>query len=114
MDITDFQKHAVSTLAIKQKGLPALSHRGFGLIGEAGHVVHIIKKTIRDREGVATDQDIAEIKKRLGDVLYYAAVIADYYDLDLGEIAEQNMAQSTAFKQKRLDSKDTPAAIDTD
>lgn len=101
MDITDYQKHAVSTLAIKQKDISALSHRGFGLLGEAGHVVHIIKKTIRDQEGAAKAQDVAEMKKRLGDVLYYTAALADYYDLDLGDIAKQNMAQSTAFKQKQ-------------
>lgn len=101
MDISHFQKHAVSTLAITQKDLSALSHRGFGLAGEAGHVAHIIKKIIRDQEGVATDQDVAEVKKRLGDVLYYVAALADYYDLDLNEIVEQNMAQSTQFKEKR-------------
>lgn len=105
MNITEFQKHAVSTIAIKQRDLSALSHRGFGLVGEAGHVIHIIKKTIRDHEGTATEQDIAEMKKRLGDVLYYVAALADYYDLDLNEIAEQNMAQSTQFKEKRSKSK---------
>lgn len=101
MDINDFQKHAVGTLALTQKDLAALSHRGFGLAGEAGHVADLIKKIIRDKEGTADPEDIELLKKRLGDVLYYAAVLAEYYDLPLSEIAAQNMRQSTAFKHNR-------------
>ena len=50
---------------------------------------------------VVIDADIAEITKRLGDVLYYVAGVADYYNLDLDAIARQNMAQSTEFKKNR-------------
>ncbi len=58
MDINDFQKHAVGTLAITQKGLPALAHRGFGIAGEAGQVAEVIKKIIRDKDGQAAPEDI--------------------------------------------------------
>lgn len=101
MDINDFQKHAVGTLALTQKDLAALSHRGFGLAGEAGHVADLIKKIIRDKEGAESPEDIELLKKHLGDVLYYAAVLAEYYGLSLSDIAAQNMRQSTDFKQNR-------------
>lgn len=104
MDITKFQKHAVGTLKIKDKDISALSHRGFGLMGEAGHTAQIIKRIIRDQEGVASEKDISEIKKRLGDVMYYTAVLADYYNLDLTSIAEDNMAQSTDFENGKYQS----------
>jgi NTP pyrophosphatase (non-canonical NTP hydrolase) len=101
MDMNEFQKHAVSAVAITQKGIPALAHRGFGLAGEAGLVAQVIKKVIRDKDGTATPEDVELIKKRLGDVLYYAAVLADYFELSLSDIAKQNMRQSTDFKASR-------------
>ncbi len=101
MDMNDFQKHAVGTVAVTPKGIPALSHRGFGLTAEAGLVAQIIKKIIRDKEGVETPEDIELIKKRLGDVLYYTAVLADYFELSLSDVAEQNMHQSSEFKASR-------------
>ena len=60
-----------------------------------------IKKIIRDKNGVASSEDIAEIEKRLGDVLYYVAALADYFDLSLSDIAQQNVQRSQAFKAAR-------------
>ena len=101
MNLDDFQKHAVSTVAITQKDVTALAHRGFGLTGEAGIVADILKKIIRDKNGKALAEDVAAIQKRLGDVLYYTAVLADYFDLSLSDIADQNMQQSSTFKAER-------------
>ena len=101
MRIDDFQKHALSTVAITKKDIAALSHRTLGLNGEAGILSNHIKKIIRDKGGKADAQDIVEIEKLLGDVLYYTAVLAEYYDIRLSDIAEQNMARSTQFKNNR-------------
>lgn len=101
MDIDDFQKHALQSVAITQKGIPALAHRTLGLTGEAGILANQLKKVIRDKEGQPAESDIQEAKKRLGDVLYYTATLADYFGLSLSEIAAQNMQQSTVFKEKR-------------
>jgi NTP pyrophosphatase (non-canonical NTP hydrolase) len=103
MDINDFQTHALKSVAITEKGVPALAHRTLGLTGEAGILANKLKKVIRDKGGVPDPGDIEEAKKRLGDVLYYAAVLADYFELSLAEVAEQNMAQSAAFKKKRAE-----------
>lgn len=101
MDMNDFQKQAVESLALTDKDLAALSHRSFGLAGETGNVVQIIKKIIRDKQGLADTENKEDLKKRLGDVMYYVAALADYYDLDLEEIAKQNMEQSKKFKKAR-------------
>jgi len=101
MQIDDFQKHALKSVTLTDKDLAALAHRTLGLTGEAGILANHLKKVIRDKGGIADDADKAEAKKRLGDVIYYAAVLADYFDLTLSEIAQQNMDQSTAFKEKR-------------
>ena len=81
--------------------MPTLAHRTLGLTGEAGVLANQLKKVIRDKQGVPDPSDIASAKKRLGDVLYYAAVLADYFDLTLSEVAQQNIAQSAEFKARR-------------
>lgn len=101
MDINDFQTHSLKSVAITQKGVPALAHRTLGLTGEAGILANQLKKVIRDKQGMPDAEDAAEAKKRLGDVLYYAAVLADYFDLKLSEVAQANMDQSTEFMAKR-------------
>ncbi|HKX24067.1 MAG TPA: nucleoside triphosphate pyrophosphohydrolase family protein [Candidatus Saccharimonadales bacterium] len=101
MNIDDFQKHALTSVAITDKGIPDLAHRTLGLTGEAGILANQLKKVIRDKDGQPDEADTAEAAKRLGDVLYYTAVLADYFGLTLSEVAQQNMDRSTAFKDQR-------------
>jgi NTP pyrophosphatase (non-canonical NTP hydrolase) len=101
MNIDDFQKHALTSVAITDKGIPALAHRTLGLTGEAGILANQLKKVIRDKDGMPDAADTEEAKKRLGDVLYYTAVLADYFSLSLSEVAEQNMQRATTFKENR-------------
>lgn len=101
MDMNEFQNHALESVAITQKGISALAHRMLGLTGEAGILGNQVKKVIRDKNGLPDSADVKEAKKRLGDVLYYAAVLAEYFGLSMSEVAEQNMRQSTAFKNSR-------------
>ncbi len=100
MDINDFQKHALKSVAITQKGVPALAHRTLGLTGEAGILANQLKKVIRDKDGLPDAADTEALRRRLGDVLYYAATLADYFDLTLAEIAQDNMERSTTFKDR--------------
>jgi NTP pyrophosphatase (non-canonical NTP hydrolase) len=67
-----------------------------GLFGEAGEVAEKVKKSYRDNE-IINPQDMA---KELGDVLYYIARIAEYFDYTLSEIAEMNI-EKLASRQKR-------------
>ena len=101
MNLNDFQTEALKSIAITSKGVPALAHRSLGLAGEAGTLANTIKKVIRDKDGMPDSGDVAEVKKRLGDVLYYTAVLAEYFDLKLSDVAEQNSAQSKVFLESR-------------
>lgn len=73
-----------------------------GLVGEAGEVAEKIKKQIRDRGGIdaLNAQDIDGLKKELGDVLWYVAVLADDLGLDLESVAEANL-EKLASRKKR-------------
>ncbi|HEY4964697.1 MAG TPA: hypothetical protein VIH90_08475 [Candidatus Saccharimonadales bacterium] len=78
-----------------------MAHRSLGLSGEAGIIANLVKKAIRDNDGKLTDDDIQELQKRLGDVLYYAAVLAEYFDIPFNKIAKHNLEQSQQFKKSR-------------
>jgi len=93
----DFQKHALKSIAITERGPAALAHRTLGLTGEAGIVGNRIKKIIRDKNSLAGGDDLDEIKRRLGDVLYYTSALADYFGISLSEIAKANMERSSDF-----------------
>lgn len=99
MDMNDYQKQALKSVAIKQRDLAALAHRTLGVAGEAGELANIVKKIIRYKDGEATAEDIQKITEKLGDVLYYTATLAKYYDIPLEEIAAKNLIKSQAFKK---------------
>jgi len=62
-----------------------------GLAGEAGEVAEKIKKVLRDKEGKIDAATAEEIKKELGDVLWYIAQIATELGLSLEEVAQTNL-----------------------
>ena len=101
MDMNDYQSDALKTAAITQKGVAALAHRSLGLAGEAGTVANMIKKIIRDRDGNLTEKDIVELKEKLGDTLYYVAVLAEYLGIELSDIAKTNLEKSARFAASR-------------
>lgn len=83
----------------------ALKEVGFiekvlGLTGEAGETADKIKKILRDKDGVVSDEDREAIKKELGDTLWYLASIARYLDLSLSEVAVGNIEKLESRYQR--------------
>ena len=62
-----------------------------GLAGEAGEVAEKVKKILRDNNGLASEERVQEIKKELGDVLWYLSQLATEFGLSLEEIAQSNL-----------------------
>lgn len=58
-----------------------------GLTGEAGEVADYLKKVY----GHGHPLDRQKVKKELGDVLWYVAVLANSFGLTLEEVAEANV-----------------------
>jgi len=85
MNLIKYQEAAVATLGPDRN--PLLLALGVG--GEAGEVQEIIKKGHRPGKEI----DIPHLKEEIGDVLWYLAVLADFYGLDFGEIAMENIAK---------------------
>ena len=99
MDLDAYQRGALRTAAPRDKKNELL-HLVLGLVGESGEVAEKFKKWVRDLDSDETRIDRADIAKELGDVLWYLAVLADYLDLSLDDIAAANLAK-LASRQDR-------------
>lgn len=71
-----------------------------GLSGEAGEVAEKVKKVLRDKGGRIEDDTRAAVEKELGDVLWYVAQLATELGLDLGAVAEKNLAKLASRKER--------------
>jgi len=87
MELDEYQRRARKTARSKDIEVFTL-----GLFGEAGSVASSIKKLKRDNPAAAIVK--SEIAIELGDVLWYLAEIASFYDLKLSEIAEANLGKT--------------------
>ena len=90
MDFETYQK-----LARKTAIYPDLGHNNIyptlGLVGEAGEVAEKVKKVLRDKSGIFDDNSKQEIKKELGDVLWYLANLCSEFQFSLNDVAETNL-----------------------
>lgn len=92
----EYQMGAASTAVhpgALEGGTEAFVYLALGLNGEAGEVAEKIKKILRDKNGVMDENDRALIAKEIGDVLWYAARLADEIDFSFELIAANNLAK---------------------
>jgi len=99
MNLNEYQQLALRTAHPKDKK-NEMFHLVFGLVGEAGEIAEKIKKVIRDKDSDFTDFDTVDLKKELGDILWYVATLADYFDIKLEDIGTGNI-EKLASRQKR-------------
>jgi NTP pyrophosphatase (non-canonical NTP hydrolase) len=84
----------------KLKGLLALSYLSLGLAGESGELSNKIKKLIRDSVGEISDELRKDLSKEIGDCFWYIANICTELQLDLNEIAEENIKKLSSRKER--------------
>ena len=94
MTLDEYQKQAKQTALYGQtladKVKPIYLYPTLGLAGEAGEIVEKVKKLVRNDDGKISEEFRADIKKELGDVLWYVAQLATEFDVSLEEIAKLN------------------------
>jgi NTP pyrophosphatase (non-canonical NTP hydrolase) len=100
MNIDDYQKRALTTVISTDDPFKDLLHWVLGLNGEAGEVAEKLKKIIRDKNSVVSDEDKAELAKELGDVLWYIAVFAHELGVPLSQIAQANIDKLQSRKAR--------------
>lgn len=83
----NYQQVAASTAIYPKKARTFYPAMGLG--GEAGEILNKIKKVLRDRASIDKD----DLKKELGDCLWYIALIADDEGIPLSEVALANVVK---------------------
>lgn len=88
LNFTDYQQHAARSAGMGANLFSErLSVAALGLTGEAGEVADHIKKHL----GHGHPLDLDDLRKELGDVLWYVAELSSTLGLDLGEVAQGNV-----------------------
>ena len=100
MTFDDYQKTAVTTLIANPDPLMDKTIMVLGIAGEAGEVVEKWKKLVAYREGKITEDDLREMSKEIGDVLWYLTVFADMLGLSMDDIATQNCDKLLSRKER--------------
>ena len=90
MELKEYQEKSRKTAIYPNAGNDFV-YPTLGLSGEAGEVAEKFKKIIRDKEGVIEESDREEIKKELGDVLWYVSQIASELKISLDDVAQKNI-----------------------
>lgn len=99
MTFEDYQKKSRTTALYPSIGHPVV-YPALGLGDEAGEVLGKIKKLFRDDQGELTLERKADIKKELGDVLWYLTQVATELDISLEELAEANLEKLLSRKER--------------
>ncbi|KKR48375.1 MAG: hypothetical protein UT86_C0006G0013 [Candidatus Magasanikbacteria bacterium GW2011_GWC2_40_17] len=90
MTFEEYQQQAYRTALYPNKDNNFI-YPTLGLASEAGEVAGKIKKVIRDKGGIIDDTTREDIKKELGDVLWYISQVAMELRISLEDIAEYNL-----------------------
>jgi NTP pyrophosphatase (non-canonical NTP hydrolase) len=98
MDLAEYQLLSRRTAEYPREAW--LAYPALGLAGEAGEVAEHAKKAIRDDGGSVSAERRTAMAKELGDVLWYVAQLASELELDLEEIAKQNL-EKLLSRQRR-------------
>ena len=94
-----YQDSADETAIYPNKG-DNLYYPALGLAGEAGEVCEKVKKIMRDQKGFITEENVKEISKELGDVLWYISAMASEINVCLSIIAEENLEKLRSRKER--------------
>lgn len=103
LDFEEYQKQAAETAIYPEAGtgsFSAVSYAVLGLVNEAGEVSGKLKKVWRDSDGVLTSEHQEQIAKELGDVLWYAAALAEEIEYPLEAVALDNLNKLRSRKER--------------
>jgi NTP pyrophosphatase (non-canonical NTP hydrolase) len=99
MDFNYYQNRARETAIYPNMG-SEFTYPALGLVGEAGEIANKLKKVIRDKSGVLSEEVRESVSDELGDVLWYVAQLATEMGTDLDTIAQRNIDKLSSRKER--------------
>ncbi len=103
MTFDEYQERALTTAHTDPKYVDSLMDKtiwAMGIAGEAGEVVEKWKKIVAYKKGKISKKDREELKKELGDVVWYIAVMAHSLGLSFEEVMQLNVVKLASRKQR--------------
>ena len=101
MKFNEYQKEALKTATYPKRGKNFV-YPVLGLTGEAGEVAEKVKKVLRDKKGIIDTSTKEALKKELGDVLWYLAILCHELGLDMDEVAKCNIEKLRDRKKRNV------------
>ena len=92
MNFGTYQTEAVQTANKGGERAMRLCNWSMGLAGETGELVDLLKKHVHHGH----ELDVLKVKKELGDVLWYLAMLCEELNLSLDEVAQMNIEKLRA------------------
>jgi NTP pyrophosphatase (non-canonical NTP hydrolase) len=102
MTFNEYQKKALETAIFNKDPLMDKTIWAMGISGEAGEVLEKWKKIVAYKDGVITHEEILEIKKELGDVLWYIALLSHSLGIDLDDVVDSNVKKLADRKARNV------------
>ena len=96
----EYQEKAFSTAIYPGAGEGNIVYPTLGLNGEAGEIAEKVKKVIRDSGGEVSPELRETLKKEIGDVLWYVAVLSRELGLGLEEVADANLVKLASRRDR--------------
>ncbi len=91
MTFDEYQKQALTTAIHHPDPLMDKTIWAMGISGEAGEVLEKWKKIVAYKDGVINEEDLGELSKELGDVVWYIALLAHSLGLSFDDIMQYNL-----------------------
>jgi len=85
MNLKEYQDFCKATAKKFETPEKEIMTWGLGITGEAGDIAGCIKKTF-----IHENNQIAGIKENVGDMLWYAAMICNFFSWNLEEVLNEN------------------------
>jgi len=92
MQFAEYQRAARETSQLRLGGPQSVVAPMLGLASEAGSVLNVYKRYLRDGIDFAANREL--LCEELGDLLWYVAAVATACDIDMEEIAKTNLLRT--------------------
>ena len=93
MTFDEYQKQALTQAVNDYEPLMEKTIWAMGVAGEAGEVIEKWKKIVAYKDGRISDEDVTELAKELGDVVWYIAVFASALGLSFDDVMQRNITK---------------------
>lgn len=73
-----------------------------GVVGEAGEVAEKVKKVLRNDLGVFSEEKKQELKKEIGDVIWYLSTLSHELGFSFDDVAKTNIDKLTSRLERNV------------